>query len=452
MKRTAILILVGTLVVGCGKNEPIATQSTQETPNLETVTTKNGEQDFARQIRDMTDRARSFESSLNFAEAAKAWQAVDAALSQKHGAESWQPANARLSAVTAKVQISFTAEQREQSKLAQIAQQKMTDALAKKDFQGAIQLANQSTELSKSLFGENSPIVAKQLLQIGNIHRAAGNVDAAISSFHQAAERLRSTFHTRHPDLELAHHELGQLYLVKKSYSPAISNLKTSTKLASAIWGEDSLMYARGANQLGVAYYQSGELQTALKIHKAAELIRARKLGENNPLVAHSRLNAAVANIDMKQYEAAEVDLNKAIPVFDPKKPDEAHLLKLSRAKLATIYMLTQRPALAEPVLNTMLQNQVSRNGMDNVVTADLQYRLGIAQARQGKYDLAEPELRRALALQKKAFGPSAQPTIKTMQAIALLLKQTRRNGEAQEMQQEILRVAKENKSNEFTR
>ena len=263
---------------------------------------------------------------------------------------------------------------------------------------------------------------------------------------------LNATFHTVHPDLELAHHELGQLYLNKDSFGPAISNLKASTRLASKIWGDASLMYARGANQLGVAYHRAGQNATALEIHKAAELIRVHKLGEDDPLVAHSRLNMASANFDMRAYGAAEEDLKKAVAAFDVADPAQAHLKNLGLARLSTVYMLTNRPNQAEPILADLLKLQEADEKAPPIDLADLQYRLGIAQARQGKYDAAEPILREAYATQKRIEGPSGKSTIKSMQAIALLLKQTRRTEESTQLENEIRRVAKHSDTDEFVR
>ncbi len=401
MKRTAFAFVIMMALAGCTQTEPVADQSANnvaaQTPQ-QRLAEASTDREFAEGLAAVTGQAQQLETELAFGQAVGVWKSIDAALSQKYGPESWQAANARLSAIIAEMQMGFVGEQRHDSLRVQELQRQLSEAVKNGDRQAAIKLADSSIQLTEGLFGENSPLVGKQLLQLGTLYSQAGQPDRAISSLHRANEILKTTFHSKHPDIERVHSELGMIYLAKGSFGPAISNLKTATSLAAELWGEDSLNYALEANELAVAYQQTGQPGTALKIHQAAELIRMRKLGLDHALVAYSRLNAGIACIDLKDYELARKYLMQAIDGFQSQNQIEAHLLDRARGKLATVHMLTGLPNLAEPLLEEMLRSQVAQFGTDHAEIAELQYRLGIALAKQGKYDRAEPMLRQALS------------------------------------------------------
>ena len=330
MKRTAFAFVMIMALAGCTQTEPVADQAADntaaQTPQ-QRLAEASTDREFAEGLAAVTGQAQQLETELAFGQAVGVWKSIDAALSQKYGPESWQAANARLSAIIAEMQMGFVGEQRHDSLRVQELQRQLSEAVKNGDRQAAIKLADSSIQLTEGLFGENSPLVGKQLLQLGTLYSQAGQPDRAISSLHRANEILKTTFHSKHPDIERVHSELGMIYLAKGSFGPAISNLKTATSLAGELWGEDSLNYALEANELAVAYQQTGQPATALKIHQAAELIRMRKLGPDHALVAHSRLNAGIACIDLKDYELARKYLMQAIDGFQSQNQIEAHLL-----------------------------------------------------------------------------------------------------------------------------
>lgn len=454
MKRTAFSFIIFVALAGCNPTEPDSEKSSdlvRQSPQQQ-LAKADTDQEFAENLAALTEQAQRYETELEFENAASEWKAIDTALSEKYGRESWQAANARLSAIICDMQLGFTGEQRHDSLRVQELQRQFRDATQQGDSQSAIKFADSSIEITESLFGGNSPLVGKQLLQLGVLYGQTDQAEQAVRTLNRANEILKKTFHAKHPDIERVHLELGRIYLDKGSFGPAISNLKMATSLAAELWGDDSLNFAQEANELAVAYQLAGQPQTSLKIHQAAELIRMRKLGPDHALVAHSRLNAAIACIDLKDYELAQKYLLQAIDGFQSQNQIEAHLLDRARGKLATVYMLNGQPELAEPLLQEMLQSQVSQFGTDHAEIAELQYRLGIAFAKQGKYDSAEPILRQALATQHRHLKPGNPKMMLSMKAMALLLQRTHRENESRQFLEEIERIARKSDSNDFLR
>ena len=459
MKRTATMMIGLMFVVGCGKTEPTKEQAKLQTePDIESsVPEAKIEEDlpvesFSERLIAKTKYANELEAEFRFAEAAETWREIDALVTEKFGSESWQAANARLAGIVASVESNFDEAQLEKLKQIQQHQKQFLNSFKARDFEGAKKITDASTALTTELFGKQSPMYGKQMLQSASLNQKTGNSEEAISHYHAAIENLKSTFHARHPDIESAHQQLGSLYLEKEKFVPAISNLKASARLSAELWGEDSLQYAKGANQLGVAYHQAGQLEIAEKVFQASEVIRRRKLGPEHSLVAHSNLNLGIVCLDQKKFDLAAKHLARAVEGFDKEDKSEENMLQLARKKLATLHMAKGEPELAAPLLGDVVEFTYARLGSDHPQVAELQYRQGIALAKQGKYDEAEPIFAKALETQKTKLGESHASTINTMRAMALLLKQTRRTSESQNMMREIQRVSKASDSNEFQR
>ncbi|MEM7455598.1 MAG: tetratricopeptide repeat protein, partial [Planctomycetota bacterium] len=296
--------------------------------------------------------------------------------------------------------------------------------------------------VAETLFGEEAPIVGKLNCQLAGIRQTAGDMDGASSNYHAGIDILREKYCPIHPEIVAAQSALANCYLEMGEFRTAIANLKASTSMAAQLFGEESLQYARQANQLGVAYYRGGDLDTAEQILKGAEAIRRQSLGEEHLLVGHSLLNVGIVMLDQRDYSSAVHCLERAESIFAGSTETSSELLFKSRNKLATVYMLIQQPDLAEPLLTLLIESRKAEFGDDHPDVAMFEFRYGIALARQGKYELAEPAFVHALEVQEEQLGLNNRETIKTIQAYAMLLARTGREDEAKAQAERIIRVA----------
>ena len=460
MSRTNPYLLLSALVMttGCWQAEP-TTETDHATDNAplqvaDDSPPKTPEVDLNTRLAELTRQANQYESSHQFKQAVATWKQIDGIVSEKFGPESWQAANAKLAGIMASQQAEFDATQLQQLKSMQEIQSKIRDAFASGNLAAAQQYNERSVELTRELFGENSALFGKQLLQTASLARQLGQTETAIRYYHQAINNLKATFRARHPDIELAHAELGRLYLRRQKYVPAIENLKEATRLAANLWGERSLQYANQANELGVAYQKAGQLDVALKVIQASEVIRRNKLSDKHAAVGHSHLNLGLVFFGKKDYLAAAQHLEHAISIFESQPRPPVEFLTVARSKLSTVHMITGQPDLAEPLLEQVVQASFTSSADPNPRTAEFQYRHAVALAKQGKYDQAEPIFLTAYQTQQEQLGAEHPDTIQTMKAIAVLLKQTRRLAESQEFIEKIQHLSKKNSdaSNEFQR
>lgn len=458
MKRTWVVLFAAFLFAGCGGEKKDDTSSAdlmkseKTTPRLqitESVEPLNDQAtEFGKQLQSLSAKADQQQMSFEFAEAATTWKQVEEMLNDKFGFDSWQAINARQAGLTAQAEAQFTPEQVEQLRSIFQKQSSIGQALRNSDIKTAMALSVESSEVTQALFGANSFMMGKQLMQLGRMYQQVGQYDPAAKQFQRANAILEPFLGALHPELEIGNAYLGEVFLAQNKTQDAIVYHNKATDISRQLWGESSLRFAARANDLGAAYHRNQEHDAAIRILRIAEEIRRTRLSASHPQVAHSLSNLGVVYLDMGKTDLAETHLDQSHEVFRQHYGDSHGLTAECKSKLATVKMLVQKPNEAE-VLLTQLINLVQDHS-NPVAIATLQYRLAIALSRQGKYTRAEPLFQSALELQKSSFGENHEVTVNTMKAYAMLLKQSNRESEARNMYGEIDRVAQQPSSSTF--
>ncbi|NJP08066.1 MAG: CHAT domain-containing protein [Leptolyngbyaceae cyanobacterium RU_5_1] len=117
----------------------------------------------------------------------------------------------------------------------------------------------------------NPAATANQLLQQGNQHYQAGQLEAAIKSWQQARRLYQQLEDRQQEGLVLA--SLGAAHIGLEQYRDAIAILEALLPLAE--WLDDRVE-ARALSNLGIAYKESGNYSQAIASHKqAGRLMRA---------------------------------------------------------------------------------------------------------------------------------------------------------------------------------
>ena len=449
----ATLAITSLIVCGCGAPKETArnkqaTQTENEASQKplsliiddEVLPLSKTDEEFSRRVQSLSREANQFQSSFDFASASTKWHEVEALLTKQFSADSWQTVNARVAAETTAMQAEFTTEQIELLKEIFRKQAEVTDALRSSNIPEALQLSEDSTEISRTLFGEGSFMMGKQLMQLARMNQHAGNVDQATEHFLSAVDTLSAILGDVHPDLEMGYAYLGEIYVAQGDCVNAVSSLTKSTNIARELWREGSLRYSARANDLGVALYHNEEFESAVEVLRVAEAIRRKRLTANHPQVAHSLTNLGAVYIELDRMDLADQCLTHAHSVFMQHYGVRHRLTSDCKSKLATVRVALGDAASAETLLSDLITS--IRDEASPKAIASLQYRLGTALTNQGKLRRAEPLFKSALRIQKETLGPASETTITTMRALSLLLSRSNRHPEANEIENEIQRVA----------
>lgn len=414
-----------------------------ETPDNATPTRSSVEspEQFGKLIATLTEKAQRLEAQMKHAEAAKIWNELAERLASTFGPDAWQTQNAKFSRELASRAANLSAEQSRQFQQVIQLNRQTRQSVADNELNNAIEAAVRSRELLMQIIPDADVTIARQSLEIAMLQSTLGDHSAAVENYQSAIRRFQRSQVLLHPDLERAHAGLATAALAAGNVPQALANQKEATRIAGSLWGDRSVDYALQANQLGVLYHRSGELSTALKILRASEVIRRNHLGPDDPQVGHSRFNIGVVLMDMKQYDEALDNFKQAEQILLATSRPDWKAVSECQSKMATIYMLGGHFVPAQAMLQSALTNlKQSASYAPEEVNA-LQYRLAIALAKQGKYDRARPMLEQLVDFQKRTLGDHPD-TLKSLQALALVMQQTRQTDAAERLSSEARRMA----------
>ncbi len=455
-RRRCLEILILPTVVclalcsGCGEGVPVA-QSDSKNEVAESIEAASERvRQFNGELGRLTSEAHALEQEFKFDEAVVVWKRLATIIVGHYGTESWQAKNAQIAMAAALQKSAFGNEQKQQlGKLASLKKQ-IRQAVAENEFDRALELNLNLQAMHQELFGTDSIESGQSLIQTGLMESRLGMGDRAIQRVHAGVKILSNNDFGDHPELELAHATLAELYAGQEKFGPAVANQKQATRISGSIWGRQSLEFATQANQLGVIFHRAGNLDVAFEILAQARKIRQQLLGADDAAFAHSCLNLGIVQLDRKQFDDADDLLKTALSVFEKQSgPDDSMTLRC-KTQIANIYMLRQEPGKAEPLLTDIVNSMSRSNDQDAAQLLSCQYRLAIALARQGKYDRAQPLIQSVIERQQNLYGLSDRRTIDSLQAYALMLESTHQQETATQIRQQINRVARNTGDNDF--
>jgi tetratricopeptide (TPR) repeat protein len=470
MRRFLLLGLITGFFTGCGTSTPPAeapkepakttsqptppgaTQSTEQPPveKLDAANPPPGKPQpdrlsaeamaRAQRVEELTGLANAAQGKLAFGEATKYWTEAKTLLAQLYGQKAWQTTNAQLAADTAAIQAKFTPKQLQSMRELYSWQGEIAGLLKESRFAPALELAQRSQQVTEELFGTQSWMMGKQWVQVARLQQLNGQSAAAIAAYREAIMLHDRFLGEVHPDKETLHAYLGEAFIAAGQYRPAIDNLSKAALIAQQLWGDSSLKYATRANDLGVAYQRAGDLETSIRVFRAAEAIRRRELGMDDPLVAHCLLNLGTVYMELNRHELAAQCFAQALPILQNKLGVGSRMVVEGSLRYTAALVLAGESPMAERILGELVAALAEKPGT-SAERAIAQYRLAILQAKQGNYAQAEPNLKEAITVQARLLGSEHPTTELSKQALVKVYEQTGRSAEAQTLQSQIRQV-----------
>lgn len=152
-------------------------------------------------------------------------------------------------------------------------------------------------------------------------------------------------------------------------------------------------------------------------------------------------LNEEVKELFQKgKYDRAMVIAKKALEVAESADL-YPHNLASSLNNLAFLYYTKGQYEMAEPFYKRALKINKKAFGPDHPSVATNLNNLASLYNTQGKYTLAEPLYNQALKIYEKALGPDHPNTTTNMENLALLYRATARNKKAEELERRVERI-----------
>ena len=189
-------------------------------------------------------------------------------------------------------------------------------------------------------------------------------------------------------------------------HAEAATLMRRAVAIRTAQGGAESLAALDASRVLGVTLNEGGQIAEAVALLTTAADTLAARHPERIRERASAEDHLARALHDAGRYADAAQRYYKAITLLEQAGDEgEAVLTVLNSAALSFAAMGDY--AYAEQISRLVLRVKIERLGADDPSLARAYGNLGVVLKKQGKVDEARPLLRKALALEVAAYGPT---------------------------------------------
>ncbi len=320
-------------------------------------------------------------------------------------------------------------------------------------------LFRQALEIRRRLHGEEHPLVARSLNDLGAALYARGKLEAAEEALRQALALRRRLLGADHPHLAITLSTLGVLRLAQDDTEEAVELLTAALAIRRRVYGNRHPSVSDTLNNLGEVCRRRGELDAAFEyLSEALEIVRVVQ-GTQHPVYADSLANLArtsqvrgdASAIDLYRqavtatHAAYGEDSEKLVYVLqylgdalagqdDPEGAEAAYLraLEIRRRlypqghwrvsfpllRLGRVRLARGDPAAAEPFLNEAWQMR-SDLRPEHWRTAEAESWLGSCWVALGREGEGRELLSRALARLEEVQGEEEPATLEARERLA---------------------------------
>ncbi|MEM9411158.1 MAG: tetratricopeptide repeat protein, partial [Planctomycetota bacterium] len=292
-KSIGYLGVIACLVLGCSQsNTPSGSDNNQQEPataSNQTITPTAGPAKVGQSAQDLeslTRLAKQYESTQEFTKAATIWGQVEQLVAEQFGNKSWQAQNATMAYRKAIDKGQLTPDELQQLKVTVSHAEELQKLISNQELQSALDVCKQQSAIFSRVLGHDSIEVGQCSIQSATIQHQLGQLDNATKNYHHGIETLKSQGMLDHPELEIAHTGLAEIYASRMKLRPAISNQKEAARIAAVAWGDKSRKFASQANQLGVLYHRAGNLEVAFELLEHTKNLRESQFGNQHEAFA----------------------------------------------------------------------------------------------------------------------------------------------------------------------
>jgi tetratricopeptide (TPR) repeat protein len=197
--------------------------------------------------------------------------------------------------------------------------------------------------------------LADVLLDIAAVHIQLGRIDEAIALGTEAVGIRRSVYGEDHPVLAAALRELGNAHAHAHAWDAALPLFSDALRIQSAARGEEHTAVATLHDDIGRVLRKKGDADAAIEHHRRALAIWIARLGENHQDVGVSRLNIGYTLSAVGRREDAVKEFAAALATFEAAVGERHAYVVYAENALAAALVQLGRPAEARPHLERVL-------------------------------------------------------------------------------------------------
>jgi serine/threonine protein kinase len=302
------------------------------------------------------------------------------------------------------------------------------------DFAKAKAFQEQALTIREKRLGPASVVVAGSLLNLGNLNLSQGNYAEARRLLERALAIREKVFGPEHEDVANTLNSLGAIAYREGDYEKAGEMWERTLAIREKVLGPDHPNLAQTLNNLAVVRTYSGDPKGAVPLLERVVQIQEKVLGPNHPDLASGLMNLGDAisrsgdPIGAKPYYARAVAIQEAA---GPGSPELARFLD----RLASVTLKENDLKGAQELYERSLALRQKALGPKHPEVAESLGGLADCASQGGRLQEAEALYERALAIARKPDGSYYPGGYDVLKGFAALLRATRRDARAAEME-----------------
>lgn len=183
----------------------------------------------------------------------------------------------------------------------------------------AEELFRKSLAIRRKLLGNDHPMVASAMNNLGSVLQQQGKFAEAAELYQQAIEMQKRSLGDGHPALASSVNNLATLLREEGKFAEALPLFEESLRMRKKTLGATHPAVAVGLSNLASVLRELGRAQEAVGMCREAVAISVARFGPDSVDVAGHRAHLGLCLVAMGDYPAAEVELQGAFKVLQPK-------------------------------------------------------------------------------------------------------------------------------------
>lgn len=284
-----------------------------------------------------------------------------------------------------------------------------------------------------------APLKQEQRTQVletlGKVYSSQNETELAIQTWKEAAQYVQPQRNSIESGERWVRFQIliGQSYGQTNQPEKAELQFKQTLNKAESLYGGFSLPAGMVQDALGAHYGLLNKYDASIKAFQRARVVHEVRLGKLHPRTIETRLNQAVAFLDMNKEDEAKAQLEALAALIRPMPEyQKAPVLAETLTFLGTLQMRTDQLTQAIDSYETALRVRTEIFGKDDVRTSQSLNNLGVVLYRAGQLEKAELALSQAYVIRRNKLGEQDTLTLssqKNLQAVIAAQQQAKQQG-----------------------
>ena len=184
-------------------------------------------------------------------------------------------------------------------------------------YESADGLLRRALALHEELFGEDDPVVARDLKYLARNHYLQGRFDRAQERFARAIRIREKALGANHPDVANDLTFMGRIHTLQNNHSEARDAYSRALAIMEKSVGRGDPSLVRLLNHLAVGHLKKGQPEQAGPLLDRALAIVEVVKGRGHPSVVRTLNNLASLHLAVADHRRCESTLNRALTILE---------------------------------------------------------------------------------------------------------------------------------------